>query len=95
MHQFGKFINELNGRYITAFDSGTLLSDMDIIAEHTHYIASLSKYNGDPSPSTAKGILRGIQAAVAFKLGKENLKGHSCCYSRSGPCRLFASQTFT
>jgi len=75
MHQFGKFVNELNGRYITALDSGTMLSDMDIIAEHTDYVASLSKYNGDPSPYTAKGILRGIQAAVAFKLGKENLKG--------------------
>ncbi|MFI4919468.1 MAG: Leu/Phe/Val dehydrogenase [Legionellales bacterium] len=75
MHSFGGFINELNGRYITALDSGTLLSDMDIIAEHTDHVASLSKYNGDPSPSTAKGILRGIEAAVAFKLGKDHLKG--------------------
>jgi leucine dehydrogenase len=74
MHQFGKFVNELNGRYITALDSGTVLSDMDIINEHTPYVASLSKYHGDPSPSTAKGILRGIQAAVAFKLNKDNLK---------------------
>lgn len=75
MHQFGKFINELNGRYITALDSGTVLSDMDTIAEHTPYVASLSKYNGNPSPSTAKGVLKGIQAAVAFKLNKDNLKG--------------------
>lgn len=75
MHQFGRFVNELNGRYITALDSGTVLSDMDIIAEHTNYVASLSKHNGDPSPYTSKGVLRGIQAAVAFKLGKDNLKG--------------------
>ncbi len=75
MHQFGRFVHELNGRYITALDSGTELPDMDIIAEHTPYVASLSKYDGDPSPSTAKGILRGIQAAVAFKLGKDSLKG--------------------
>lgn len=75
MHQFGKFVQELNGRYITALDSGTELKDMDIIAEHTPYVASLSKYDGDPSPSTAKGILRGIQAAVAFKLGKDSLNG--------------------
>jgi len=75
MHKFGSFINELNGRYITALDSGTLLSDMDIINEHTDYVASLSKYNGDPSPSTSRGVLRGIQAAVAFKLGKDSLKG--------------------
>lgn len=75
MHQFGRFINELNGRYITALDSGTVLGDMDIIAEHTPYVASLSKYDGNPSPSTAKGVLRGIQAAVAFKLNKDSLKG--------------------
>lgn len=75
MHKFGKFINELGGRYITALDSGTQLSDMDIIAQHTPYIASLSSYNGDPSPSTAKGVLRGIQAAVFFKLGQQSLDG--------------------
>ncbi|ARG97119.1 Leu/Phe/Val dehydrogenase [Legionella micdadei] len=75
LHAFGKFVNELNGRYITALDSGTQLSDMDIIAQHTPYVASLSSHNGDPSPSTAKGVLRGIQAAVEFKLGKNKLEG--------------------
>ena len=75
MHRFGEFVNELGGRYITALDSGTQLSDMDIIAQHTPYVASLSSHNGDPSPSTAKGVLRGIQAAVSFKLGKHNLSG--------------------
>jgi leucine dehydrogenase len=74
-HAFGKFIKELDGRYVTALDSGTQLSDMDIIAEHTHHVASLSSHNGDPSPFTAKGVFRGIQAAVAFKLGKNNLEG--------------------
>ena len=75
MHRFGQFVEELGGRYITALDSGTQLSDMDMIAEHTTYVASLSSYNGDPSPSTAKGVLRGIQAAVSFKLGRENMNG--------------------
>lgn len=75
LHRFGQFINELGGRYITALDSGTELSDMDIIAEHTPYVASLSSHNGDPSPYTAKGVVRGIQAAVSFKLGKNDLNG--------------------
>ncbi|MDX1838048.1 amino acid dehydrogenase [Legionella taurinensis] len=74
-HAFGEFVNELGGRYITALDSGTQLSDMDIIAEHTPYVASLTSHNGDPSPSTAKGVFKGIEAAVQFKLGKENLTG--------------------
>ena len=74
-HAFGEFIQELGGRYITALDSGTQLSDMDIIAQHTPYVASLSSNNSDPSPYTAKGILRGIQAAVLFKLNKDHLRG--------------------
>jgi len=73
-HQFGQFVNELNGRYITALDSGTTLSDMDIIGEHTPYVASLTTH-GDPSPSTAEGIFYGIQAAVFFKYGKSSLNG--------------------
>lgn len=74
-HGFGKFVNELNGRYITALDSGTELADMDIIHQHTPHVASLSKYNGDPSPSTAQGVLMGIQAAVCFKRQNDHLRG--------------------
>lgn len=75
MHAFGRFVNDLKGQYITALDSGTQLQDMDIIAEHTPYVASLSSDNGDPSPFTARGVLKGIQAAVEFKLGKNSLHG--------------------
>lgn len=74
LQAFGRFVNDLGGRYITALDSGTELSDMDIIARHAPYVASLSSHNGDPSPYTAKGVLRGIEAAVDFKLNKNSLK---------------------
>ncbi len=73
--RFGQFVNVLNGRYITAVDSGTQLSDMDIISEQTPYVASLSSQHGDPSLSTAQGILRGIEVAVLFKLNKSSLRG--------------------
>ncbi len=73
-HRFGEFVHELNGRYITALDSGTQLNDMDIIAQHTPYVASLAAHQGDPSISTARGVLRGIEAAVAYKLGRDTLK---------------------
>jgi leucine dehydrogenase len=72
--KFGQFVNELGGRYITALDSGTQLSDMDRLAQYTPYVASLSSH-GDPSPATAKGILRGIQAAVLFQLDKHSVEG--------------------
>src|SRR3990167_6073269 len=74
-HAYGEFVNELSGRYITALDSGTELSDMDIIGEKTPYLASLSQDHGDPSPYTAKGLILGIEAAVAFKLNKHTLAG--------------------
>ena len=74
-HAFGQFIEELNGRYITALDSGTQLEDMDIIVQHTRHVASLSRHNGDPSPWTARGIFNGIMAAVAFKYEKDHLRG--------------------
>lgn len=73
-HAFGKFVHSLHGQYITALDSGAQLSDMDIIAQHTPYIASLSNH-GDPSPHTAQGVVHGIQAAIQFKLGQPSLQG--------------------
>lgn len=75
---YAKFINDLGGRYITAVDSGTTTADMDIIAQYTPYVTSITSNNnfpGDPSPLTALGVQRGIQAAVEFKLGKKSLDG--------------------
>ncbi len=72
---YGQFIADLNGRYITAVDSGTSIIDMDYTAEKTFYVATTSKNNGEPSPFTARGIRRGIEAAVQFKLGKHSLAG--------------------
>lgn len=72
--RFGEFINQLNGRYITAVDSGTSPADMDLIARHTSYVTCTSA-DGDVAPFTAYGVLRGIEAAVQFKLGKNSLEG--------------------
>lgn len=73
-HAFGQFVQDLQGEYITAMDSGTELSDMEIIAQHTPYVASLAKDDGDPARATALGILRGIQAAVAFQKHQDHLE---------------------
>lgn len=75
--KFGEFINELGGRYITAVDSGTSPLEMDIIARKTPFVTCTSKSEGgsDPSPYTAIGVRRAIQAAVKFKLGRDSLVG--------------------
>ncbi len=74
LREYGKFIDNLGGQYITALDSGTQLEDMDIIAQHTSYVASRTSH-GDPSPATAIGTLRGIEAAVMFKLKIPSVRG--------------------
>ena len=75
---FGKFVNSLNGRYITAEDVGTRVEDMENVKTQTSWVTGISPENGgsgDPSPFTAKGVLKGIKASVFFKHNKTSLKG--------------------
>jgi len=75
---FGRFIEDLRGHYITAEDSGTGLEDMEIIRTMTKNVTGVDPSHGgsgDPSPFTALGVRRGIEAAVKFKLGKDSLAG--------------------
>jgi leucine dehydrogenase len=70
---YAKFVDKLGGSYITAVDSGTTAEEMDIIARYTKHVTSTSAI-GNPSVFTARGVLRGIEAAVKFKLKKDTLK---------------------
>lgn len=74
---FGRFIEDLRGHYITAEDSGTGLEDMEIVRTQTTWVTGIDPAHGgsgDPSPFTALGVRRGIEACVKFKLGKDTLK---------------------
>ena len=74
MLAMGDFIESQNGNYTSAEDSGTSVSDMAIIAERTTYVTGLSddpEHGGDPSPTTAYGVYKGIAAAVDFQLGSD------------------------
>jgi leucine dehydrogenase len=77
LEKFGDFVNELGGRYITAVDSGTTTEDMDIIQTRTPFVTctTASGVKADPSPQTAFGVRRGIEAAVKFKLGRDDIAG--------------------
>lgn len=74
MRSFGQCIEQLQGRYITAMDSGTLTSDMDEIAKSTRWVTCTST-SGDPSPYTALGVIEGMKSAVKHLFGKNNLEG--------------------
>jgi leucine dehydrogenase len=75
---FGRFLEDLRGHYITAEDSGTGLEDMEIVRTQTKWVTGIDPSHGgsgDPSPFTALGVRRGIEACVKFKLGRNSLEG--------------------
>nr|WP_319526806.1 Glu/Leu/Phe/Val dehydrogenase dimerization domain-containing protein [Pseudomonas laurentiana] len=71
---FGRFVDSLEGRYITAIDSGTSTLDMDCIAQTTQHVTSTTA-SGDPSPYSAMGVFAGIRATSMARLGSDNLEG--------------------
>ncbi|MFN3940959.1 MAG: Glu/Leu/Phe/Val dehydrogenase dimerization domain-containing protein, partial [Chitinophagales bacterium] len=74
--RYGKFVNSLNGKYITAEDVGTHTSDMEFIAMETQSVAGKPEHlggGGDPSPVTAYGTYLGMKAAVKYQTGNDSL----------------------
>ncbi len=75
---FGRFVQSLGGRYITAEDVGTSEEDMEQIKMETSFVAGLPTEfggSGDPSPFTALGTFEGIKASVKYKLKKNDIRG--------------------
>ena len=74
---FGRFVDNLGGHYITAEDSGTGLEDMEVIRTVTKHVTGVDVAHGgsgDPSPFTALGVRRGIEACVKLKLKRDSLE---------------------
>lgn len=74
---FGRFVNSLGGRYITAEDVNIKVDDMNNVFKETKYVTGISSRkagSGDPSPITALGVFSGLKAAVKYKLKKDSLK---------------------
>jgi leucine dehydrogenase len=75
---YGRFIQGLGGRYITAEDVGTSVRDMEWVRMETDYVVGISRSlggSGDPSPVTALGTLEGIKASLKWTTGNESLEG--------------------
>jgi len=69
----GRFVESLGGRYITAEDVGTSTADMDYVHMETDYVSGLAGRSGDPSPVTAHGVFRAIQASAKECWGTDDL----------------------
>jgi leucine dehydrogenase len=76
----GRFVETLDGRYITAEDVGTSHEDMAIVKGETRHVAGLS----DPSPVTAHGVFRALAAAARHRWGGESLTGRTVALQGCG-----------
>jgi len=75
---YGRFIQGLAGRYITAEDVGTTVQDMEWVRTETDFVVGIGRAlggSGDPSPFTALGVAVGMQAALAEATGRDSLDG--------------------
>lgn len=76
---FGKAVDRLCGRYITAEDVGISMADMVEVRRQTKFVAGLpaegSEVGGDPGPHTSLGVFLGLKAAVRQALGKDSVDG--------------------
>src|SRR4051812_35003964 len=79
LHAFGKAVDGLGGRYVTAEDVGINVADMIEVARSTRFVAGLPNsagdVGGDPGPHTSLGVFLGLKAAVKRALGKDDLAG--------------------
>lgn len=75
LRTFGRYVESLGGRYVTAVDVNSTPQDMAHINSETDYVVGLEGKSGNPSPVTAFGIYRGILAAVGEVYGSEDLEG--------------------
>jgi leucine dehydrogenase len=78
MRAFGRVVNSLGGRYITAEDVGVTVQDMVVVAEETAYVHGLpsdKSAGGDPSPFTAQGVFLGMKAALKHRFNQTDFKG--------------------
>lgn len=75
---YGRFVQGLGGRYITAEDVGTSVQDMEWVMMETDHVVGISRSlggSGDPSPFTAVGVHEGMKSSLKWSTGNESLAG--------------------
>ena len=75
LRAYGRFIERLNGRFITGQDVNLTPEDVRTISQETKHVVGVEEKSGGPAPITALGVFLGIKAAVEFRLQSQNLQG--------------------
>lgn len=85
--KYGRFVNSLNGKYITAEDVNTSKTDMEYIGMETKFVTGKPEYmggSGDPSPLTSYGVYMGMKAAAKKAFGTDDLSGRKILVQGAG-----------
>jgi len=85
----GRMVNSLAGKYFTAEDVGTSPADMEYVLKETAYVGGLQGRSGDPSPHTARGVFRAMQATAKHKWGSHDLAGKTVAIQGCGHVGYF------
>jgi leucine dehydrogenase len=80
----GRFIETFGGRYFTAEDVGTSPEDLEHVRKETQHVAGLLSGSGNPSPVTARGVFRAMQAAAKYRWGADTLAGRTVAIQGCG-----------
>ncbi|MBC7425448.1 MAG: Glu/Leu/Phe/Val dehydrogenase [Bacteroidia bacterium] len=91
MRKFGRFVENLGGKYITAEDVGTTTKDMEYISMETEHVVGLPEIlggGGDPSPVTAYGVYMGMKASAKAAFGSDSLAGKKIAVQGTGKVGL-------
>jgi leucine dehydrogenase len=88
----GRFINTLAGQYVTGEDVGTSPEDMEYVRQETSYVAGLHGLSGDPSPATARGVFRAMQAAAHDHRAGDDLGNRTVAIQGCGHVGYYLAQ---
>jgi valine dehydrogenase (NAD+) len=80
LRAYGRFVESLGGRYVTACDVGTYVADMDLVSETTRFATGRSEARGgagDSSVLTAYGVFQGMRACAQEVWGEPTLRGRT------------------
>ena len=80
----GRFVETFGGKYITAEDVGTNPHDMAVVLQETKHVAGLMGRSGDPSPFTARGVFRALEASARHRWGADTLAGRTIALQGCG-----------
>lgn len=92
---FGKFVDSLAGKYITAEDVGTSVKDMEWVRMETKYVTGISPSlggSGDPSPVTGYGVFVGMKACANHLWGSDSLSGKKIVVQGAGKVAFYLTE---